>query len=81
MAVLMGVVSLILFIYSEEAAEIGSNLPRVFVTFGVFVVFAVISGLSSWSLQRRYRLMWPFQCLLGVGIAALVTYFSNLNLL
>lgn len=81
MAVLMGVVSLILFIYSEEAADIGSNLPRVFITFGVFLVFAAISGLSSWSLQRRHRLMWPCQGLLGIGIAALVTYFTNLNFL
>ena len=81
MAVIMGVVSLILLIYQQEATDIGTNIPRVLVTFGVFSAFALVSGLSSWSLQRRHALMWTGQAALGVAVFALVQFFMNLNFL
>ena len=78
MTVLMGVVSLILLIYREEATDIGSNVPRVLITFAVFCVFTLVSGLSSWSLQRRHGLMWTGQGALAAAMFGLFFYFRNL---
>ena len=71
--------SLILLIYQQEATDIGSNVPRVFLTFGVFTLFTLVSGLASWTLYRRHFLMWSGQGALAVAVFALVTFFQNLG--
>lgn len=68
MAVVMGVVSLILLIYKQEATAIGSNLPQVLSTFGAFAGFALVSGVASWSLHKNARWKWLAQGALAIAV-------------
>jgi hypothetical protein len=78
MAVVLSVVALMLWVYREEAAELGSHLAPVVVSTGLFAVMALIAGGCVWAGRRRHWLfLWPLEGILLMSMALVVAYFRS----
>lgn len=78
MTLVLGVVTLIMAIYREEAAQVGGSFSGVAVTAGVFALFAFTAALTVWSMRRGFAWRWLAQGGLFAVLFLLVQFLRRL---
>lgn len=75
MALCMGVVCLLYYIYIDSSPEIREQLPQLMGMVGMFTVLGLLGVVAFIPLHRSNRWLWPTQVLLGVGAVAIGVSF------
>lgn len=71
MALCIGVVCLLYYIYADADPEIRDGLPLLLRMTGLFVILAGLGLTAFIPLWRKNRWLWPTQALLLVGSVAI----------
>jgi len=78
MTLVLGVVSLMLFVHHDAATDMGAGVDRIVVTTGVFAVLAVAGGLAVWAVHRRHPALWAAEGGLCVALGLVVQFVRQL---
>lgn len=78
MSLVLGVVTLLMAIYRERAAEVGGDFAAVAATAAVFAVFALAAALTVWSMHRGFAWRWVAQGGLVAVLVMLVQFLRRL---
>lgn len=78
MSLVLGVVTLIMAIYRERAAEVGGDFAAVAATTAAFTVFALAAALTVWSMRRGFAWRWLAQGALVAVLVMLVQFLRRL---
>ena len=80
MALCMGVVCLLYYIYIDSAPEMREQLPMLVNLVELFLVLGVLGATAFIPLRRNSRWLWPTQVLLAVGAITIgVTFWRLLS--
>ncbi|MES1944259.1 hypothetical protein PC39_09095 [Salinisphaera sp. PC39] len=78
MTLVLSVVTLIMALYQEEAAQVGGSFAGVAAATVVFALFGLAAAAAVWGMRRGAAWRWIAQGVLFAVIALLVTYLRNL---
>lgn len=78
MSLVLVVVTLLMAIYRDEAAQVGGDFAGVAAATGIFTVFALTAALAVWSMRRRFAWRWLAQGALFLVLFMLVQYLRRL---
>lgn len=80
MALCMGVVCFLYYLYIDSAPEIREQLPQLIGMVGLFVVLGLLGLAAFVPLRRNNRWLWPTQVLLAVGAVTIgITFWRFLS--
>lgn len=78
MSLVLTVVTLIMAIYREEAAQVGGDFVAVAAAYAMFLVFFAAAALTVWGMRRRFAWRWVAQGGLFAVIGVLVQFVRQL---
>lgn len=78
MTLVLAVVTLIMGVYREQAAQVGGSFAGVAATAAMFALFAAVAGLAVWGMQRRLAWRWLAQGALAAVLVVLVQFLRGL---
>lgn len=78
MSLVLGVVTLMMAIYRDQAAQVGGSFGGVAVTTGAFTLFALVAALTVWSMRRGFAWRWLAQAGLFAALFMLVQFLRRL---
>ena len=80
MAMTMGVVCLLYFVYIDSAPQLREQLPALLRMVGLFLLLGLIGFAAFVPLRRQNRWLWPSQALLLASTAVIgVTFWKMLT--
>lgn len=79
MSLVLGVVTLIMALYREEATQVGGNFAGVAATAAVFTLFALAAALAVWAMHRRFAWRWPAEAGLIAALGLLVLFLRQIT--
>lgn len=78
MALIMGVVCLLYYIYLDSAPALREQLPLLTNLVALFTVLGILGFTAFIPLRRQNRWMWPTQALLFIGAITITMTFWRL---
>lgn len=78
MSLVLGVVTLIMALYREEAAQVGGSFSGVAETTAVFALFAAAAALAVWGMHRRFAWRWLAEGGLIAALGLLVQFLRQI---
>ncbi|PTU32131.1 hypothetical protein [Stenotrophobium rhamnosiphilum] len=78
MALVMGVVCFLYYIYIDSAPELREQLPLLVKLVGLFTTLGLLGLAAFIPMRRNNRWVWPTQLLLGVGAVVITMTFWRL---